>query len=129
MTMAPISGAMPALGQPQVPYAIHDAPGPSSLGAWASQGACRDEDPELFFPISSAAFAPAQVARAKAVCARCRVTAQCLGYALATSQDGGVWGGTTEEERRALRQQRARGPAVAGSVQPASEGGVARPAR
>ena len=29
---------------------------------------------------------------------------ECLEFALATNQEAGVWGGTTEEERRKLRK-------------------------
>jgi len=47
-----------------------------------------------------------QIAEAKAVCAYCPVRADCLGYALATGQDAGVWGGTTEDERRQIRSAR-----------------------
>ena len=68
-------------------------------------GACRDADPELFFPIGSRGPGLYQIAEAKAICARCLVIAECLGYALATGQDAGVWGGTTEQERRALRSR------------------------
>jgi|HubBroStandDraft_3_1064219.scaffolds.fasta_scaffold366608_2 WhiB family redox-sensing transcriptional regulator len=63
------------------------------------RGACRGEDPELFFPISSAALALAQVSSAKAVCARCPVRVNCLTYALIIRPEG-IWGGTTSEERR-----------------------------
>ena len=34
-----------------------------------------------------------------------RVQAPCLEFALTTNQDSGVWGGTSEEERRKLRRQ------------------------
>jgi WhiB family redox-sensing transcriptional regulator len=34
------------------------------------------------------------------VCAVCRVRRQCLRFALATRQSHGIWGGTTEDERR-----------------------------
>ncbi|MGE5285703.1 MAG: WhiB family transcriptional regulator [Micromonosporaceae bacterium] len=77
---------------------------------WASRGACRDAEPDLFFPITSAGPGQVQIAEAKAVCARCAVRAQCLAYALETGQDCGVWGGTSEEERRAMRAQRRRHP-------------------
>ena len=39
------------------------------------------------------------IAGAKAVCGRCLVRVMCLAYAMATGQDG-VWGGTTDYERR-----------------------------
>ncbi len=78
--------------------------------AWMDVGACREAEPELFFPVSSAGPALAQVAAAKAVCARCVVREECLQYALETAQDHGVWGGLSEEERRAVRRA-ARRPA------------------
>lgn len=70
---------------------------------WLDAGACRDEDPDLFFPVASAGPGLVQVAAAKAVCARCAVRERCLRFALAASQDHGVWGGMSEEERRAIR--------------------------
>jgi WhiB family redox-sensing transcriptional regulator len=70
---------------------------------WASRGTCRDSDPDLFFPIAPSGPALRQIARAKAVCARCPVRIDCLSYALETGQEAGVWGGTSEEERRAIR--------------------------
>lgn len=75
---------------------------------WASRGACREHDPDLFFPIGTGERGRRQIAEAKAVCALCPVRADCLGYALETGQDAGVWGGTTEDERRQIRSARAR---------------------
>ena len=63
-------------------------------------------DPELFFPIGTAGPALLQLERAKQVCAGCQVRISCLDWALATGQDAGVWGGTGEDERRALRRLR-----------------------
>jgi WhiB family transcriptional regulator, redox-sensing transcriptional regulator len=79
----------------------------SSAGArgWQDLAACRTADPELFFPVSEAGPALGQVARAKAVCATCSVREKCLDYALATRQPHGVWGGTSEEDRRLLRAE------------------------
>lgn len=77
---------------------------------WASQGACLDSDPDLFFPIAPSGPALQQAAKAKAICARCLVRTDCLSYALETGQDAGVWGGTTEEERRQIRTERMSGP-------------------
>jgi WhiB family redox-sensing transcriptional regulator len=70
---------------------------------WMPRGACRGEVPELFFPVSAAGPALAQVLAAKAVCFRCAVRAACLSYALATGQ-AGIWGGTTQEERHLMRR-------------------------
>jgi len=66
------------------------------------RGACQGEDPELFFPIAASGPGLAQVIAAKAVCFRCAVRAACLSYALVTGQ-AGIWGGTTQEERNAMR--------------------------
>jgi WhiB family redox-sensing transcriptional regulator len=55
-----------------------------------------------------------QIAEAKAVCAACPVRIDCLGYALETGQDAGVWGGTSEKERREIRS----GGAAAGTMAP-----------
>jgi WhiB family redox-sensing transcriptional regulator len=38
------------------------------------------------------------------VCDSCPVRAQCLQFALETNQEAGIWGGTSEEERRRLRR-------------------------
>jgi WhiB family transcriptional regulator, redox-sensing transcriptional regulator len=77
-----------------------------NLAEWWSRAACQFVDPDLFFPVSAAHPARAQLAAAKAVCARCPVQSECLGYALAAGQVHGIWGGLTEEERRLLRQRR-----------------------
>lgn len=74
---------------------------------WSAQGACVDQDPELFFPISDHGPGHAQMARAKAICAHCPVRTPCLDYALETGQPHGVWGGADPLERRAFVLQRA----------------------
>ena len=73
---------------------------------WRHRAACRDEDPELFFPISGIGPGARQEAEAKAVCARCPVREQCLRYALDNGLDHGIFGGTTEPERRELTRTR-----------------------
>jgi WhiB family redox-sensing transcriptional regulator len=81
---------------------------------WRHHALCRDEDPELFFPIGTAGPAAVQVEEAKVVCRRCPVVTDCLSWAVETGQDAGVWGGTSEDERRALarRTVRARVPSA-----------------
>lgn len=75
---------------------------------WRHRALCRDGDPELFFPIGNTGPALSQIEEAKAVCRRCPVTQDCLSWALETGQDAGVWGGLSEDERRALKRRTAR---------------------
>ncbi|MEU1018364.1 WhiB family transcriptional regulator [Streptomyces sp. NPDC005900] len=75
---------------------------------WMRSAACAEEDPELFFPVGSTGPAVRDIADAKEVCARCPVSGECLAYALSTGQASGVWGGTCEEERVALRKRLSR---------------------
>jgi len=75
---------------------------------WRHHALCRDEDPELFFPIGTTGPAALQVEEAKAVCGRCPSVTDCLQWALDTGQDAGVWGGMSEDERRALKRRGAR---------------------
>jgi WhiB family redox-sensing transcriptional regulator len=76
-----------------------------TLGLWRAEAACKDTDPDLFFPIGTTGPAVDQIGEAKLVCAQCAARAKCLEFALVTNQDSGVWGGTSEEERRRLRRQ------------------------
>ena len=47
------------------------------------------------------------------ICGTCAVQAPCLEWALSTGQDAGIWGGMTEEERRAARRDRVVGQRLA----------------
>ncbi|MGY5051254.1 WhiB family transcriptional regulator [Streptomyces sp. 900105755] len=76
--------------------------------SWRERAACQDVDPDLFFPIGTAGLTLVQIDEAKAVCARCPVRERCLQWALDVGQVEGVWGGTTESERRATRRRSAR---------------------
>jgi WhiB family transcriptional regulator, redox-sensing transcriptional regulator len=93
--------------------------------SWMSRGACRQADPELFFPIGATAGPAArQVEAAKAVCGSCAVRANCLSYALEAMPEG-IWGGTTLEERRTARRRLCRRQASAqspGTVSAATTG-------
>jgi WhiB family redox-sensing transcriptional regulator len=73
-------------------------------GDWRTVALCRDTDPDLFFPIGTTGPALEQIEDAKAVCRQCPALEPCLEFALATNQESGVWGGTSEEERRKLRR-------------------------
>jgi WhiB family redox-sensing transcriptional regulator len=71
---------------------------------WRDQAACRDTDPDLFFPIGSTGPAIEQIESAKTVCMQCEAQRSCLEFALITNQESGIWGGTSEDERRKLRK-------------------------
>jgi len=73
---------------------------------WRAQAACRDVDPELFFPVSTSGASVPQIEEAKQVCRACPVCGPCLRWALERGENAGVWGGTTEDERRSHRQLR-----------------------
>ena len=76
----------------------------TAIDTWRANSSCRDTDPDLFFPVGTTGPALEQIAAAKAVCDSCEAKAPCLEFALTTNQDSGVWGGTSEEERRKLRR-------------------------
>jgi hypothetical protein len=83
---------------------------------WRSAAACREEDPELFFPTGSDGPALTQVEQAKAVCRRCPVVNACLQFALDEGITAGVFGGLTEHERVSLRRSVKRGHTAADAV-------------
>lgn len=72
---------------------------------WRDTAACKDSEPNLFFPIGSTGSAVDQIEAAKAICVECSVREECLNYALETNQEAGVWGGYAEDERRRLRKR------------------------
>lgn len=72
---------------------------------WRHEAACREVDPELFFPIGNTGPALLQIDEAKQVCRRCSVMDECLRWAIDSGQDAGVWGGMSEDERRALKRR------------------------
>lgn len=74
--------------------------------SWREAGACADLDTNLFFPIGLTGSAIEQTNLAKSICRDCPVQTHCLEFALRTHQDYGVWGGRTEDERRAIRRSR-----------------------
>lgn len=72
---------------------------------WQAFAACRDTDPELFFPVGTTGPAIEQTENAKAICNQCEAKQACLEFALTTNQETGIWGGTSEEERHRIRRQ------------------------
>jgi WhiB family transcriptional regulator, redox-sensing transcriptional regulator len=68
---------------------------------WMADGACNGTDPSLFFPERGESLAAP-----RSFCARCPVRETCLDYALDHRILHGVWGKTSERQRRELRKQR-----------------------
>jgi len=87
---------------------LHVIPRRGSSHGLASQRRLPRGRPELFFPIGNTGPALLQIEEAKAVCRRCPVMDQCLQWALESGQDSGVWGGLSEDERRAMKRRAAR---------------------
>ena len=70
---------------------------------WMERAACRGLPTDLFFPERGGRAA---ASAAKAVCAACPVSDDCYEYAFASHERHGIWGGTSERERRRIRRQR-----------------------
>lgn len=73
---------------------VDNAPQP-----WRAKALCAQTDPEAFFPDKGG-----KAREAKAVCRECPVTADCLAWVLSLdTRMEGIFGGTTEKERRKMR--------------------------
>jgi WhiB family redox-sensing transcriptional regulator len=68
--------------------------------AWQERSACYGLDPEIFFPTSEE-----EAGLALSYCAACPVREICLEWAIQNGERYGVWGGTTEQERRRLMRR------------------------
>lgn len=68
---------------------------------WRVRASCNGMDPEIFFPERGDNPNPA-----KAICANCQVKDECLEDAIANTERTGIWGGTSERERRRIRRRR-----------------------
>ena len=64
---------------------------------WAVYAACKDEQSMVFFPQTKA-----EESTALTICGICPVREDCLDHALESKERFGVWGGTTDKERRKL---------------------------
>ena len=71
---------------------------------WEDDAACLEQDPETMFPEGHGA----QKRVAEVVCGACPVRSECLDRALTNNESHGVWGGTTERDRRAIKKAEAR---------------------
>lgn len=72
-------------------------------GAWRDEARCKGVDPEMFYPGRGARRV--DVGTPRDVCDACPVAAPCLAYALmGTWGKFGVWGRTSEKDRRRIRR-------------------------
>lgn len=101
---APLEAPVVMTPGPRAPHT------PRPDDTWMADAACRDMPVDQFFsPEGETGQRRAQRSdTAKKICARCPVRRACLEWALDTGQDWGVWGGTTEDERRTEKRRRAR---------------------
>ena len=77
---------------------------------WRVDAQCRQVNAVHFFAPSHFERTEEKAARegaARALCASCKVQAQCLEYALTVQEPHGIWGGMNELERRRLLRKRA----------------------
>ena len=68
---------------------------------WQKRANCRGTDTDKFYPEKGG-----RNVTAKRICDRCPVKVECLEYALETDEKYGIWGGTSEEERKEMRRDR-----------------------
>ena len=76
--------------------------------SWMALAKCRDLDPALFFPSDGGGVRVAQQ-----ICALCPMKIPCLRYAIGNRIDEGVWGGTSERERRRIVKHSNAAPGLA----------------
>lgn len=69
------------------------------MADWRQQAACRGIDTAVFFPETRKRD---DYAAAMRICASCPVSDECLKDALRDREKRGVWGGTTEQDRRRI---------------------------
>jgi WhiB family redox-sensing transcriptional regulator len=90
-------GWLMAPGVPDEPLVLEDF---LARPAWHRDAACRGHGPATFVRGPKADYGAA-----RATCEGCAVRQECLKAALADDSLIGLWGGTTESERREMRRR------------------------
>ncbi|MCI6575023.1 MAG: WhiB family transcriptional regulator [Actinomycetaceae bacterium] len=72
--------------------------------SWMEDALCAQTDPDIFYPEKGGSTAPAT-----SVCNNCLVRAQCLEYAIANDIRHGIWGGTSDNDRKRIARERRMG--------------------
>jgi WhiB family redox-sensing transcriptional regulator len=68
--------------------------------SWHKYALCAYSNPESFFPEKGGS-----TKEAKLVCKKCRVTVECLEWAITADEKHGIWGGMSERERRKYKKE------------------------
>ena len=74
--------------------------------SWQRDAACRDADPELFFPEVESGMHE-RITQAKRICFDCPVLVECGTYARERNEPFGIWGGQAEHHRPGRGRARA----------------------
>lgn len=77
---------------------VHDF----DLDEWRQHANCKGVATDLFY--LERGCSANDIRAAKAVCGKCPVIKQCLDYAVENFETIGIWGGTSEVERRSMRR-------------------------
>lgn len=72
--------------------------------AWMEDALCAQTDPDIFYPEKGGSTAPAT-----SVCNNCAVRAECLEYAVTNDIRHGIWGGTSDNDRKRIARERRMG--------------------
>lgn len=94
-----LAGFNTGTGEPNPPTETTWVAGLFDPQPWADQALCAETDPEAFFPDKGGS-----TRNAKKVCRTCPVRGECLQAALDRDERFGIWGGFSERERRAMKQ-------------------------
>lgn len=73
--------------------------------SWQDDAKCLDEKPELFFPVGDTKKSINQTKKAVSICKSCKVAVRCLEYSIKENLEYGVYGGLSEDERKALKRK------------------------
>jgi WhiB family transcriptional regulator, redox-sensing transcriptional regulator len=84
-------------------YLFHSVADDLQAPEW-SDAACRDAEPDVFFPLTAHDVASRR--EALSWCGICAIAPQCREIALRDPSIVGIWGGTDEVERARLRGRR-----------------------
>ena len=85
--------------------AVHQSTTEAGALLWQQEAACRGPLGAVFFPPPTTERKREKLAReakAKDICLSCPVLGKCRDYSIAIREPHGVWGGLSEQERRAL---------------------------